>query len=169
LFHFGGDVKLVQGLRFAFFELEEERALFHEFEDEVDVVGVVVVEEAVETQDVFVVAVVLDFYLLDELVDEVVFLYYFLADALEGEEAFGLFVDGHVDLSEFALAQGFLKLEVVEGGFAEGFGLGIVGFGFGGGDGGGAVVVVLEGGVAAVVEMVVVGACVVVVDIVVGF
>lgn len=53
--------------RFLLLEVAEESALLHVLQDEVDVVAIV--EEAVKFQDVFMSAVSLDLYLLEELVD----------------------------------------------------------------------------------------------------
>jgi hypothetical protein len=98
--------------RFLLLEVAEESALLHVLQNEVDVVAIV--EEAVKFQDVFMSAVSLDFYLLEELVDHHARFYYLLADFLESVQRIGILVESLIHLSELTFSQRFLKVEVID-------------------------------------------------------
>jgi hypothetical protein len=102
LFHFSSHIDFGESLCFTFLELKEKGALLHELEDEVYVF--LVIEEAIETQNVLMFTVILYFDLLCELFDEVVVFDHFFSNFLKGKNSLSLLVNCLIGHTEFSLS-----------------------------------------------------------------
>ena len=87
---------------FIYFKMAKKGALFHVFENEVDVLAII--KEAIEFEDVLVVAIVLNFNFLQKLILHEVRFYCFLAYLLQSIEGICLSVEGLIYYSKLAFS-----------------------------------------------------------------
>lgn len=103
---------MVLGEALPLLQLCKQRAFFHVFQNEIDVLDVI--EETVKLEDVFVLAVTLNLDLFQQLINHQVRFNHLLRDFLDGIDGVGCFVNCLKHAPELSLAKRLHQIKVVD-------------------------------------------------------